>query len=108
MCAYLQDNGSARQIARAIAESRIEEPGVMGPKLSARGFVGHHLGGIIGRNADPFFRAEDIKFLGLEEQRRVPGAPDRLPKDGRSVMSQPGHLQELADLLPPEPQDPPL
>src|SRR5438270_841126 len=39
-----------------IAETRIEEPGIVSAQLAGRGVVGHHLGGVHRRNAHPLRR----------------------------------------------------
>src|SRR6185312_16732572 len=66
---HLEHDLSAFELAiRPVTEARIEKASVMRTQLSTGRFIGHHLGGIVWRHADPFLGGEDVEFLRFEKQ----------------------------------------
>ena len=51
---------------RGIAETRVEEAGVVGAKLARGRVVGEHLGRVFGGDAHPLGREQQVEDLRLE------------------------------------------
>ena len=82
-----------------VAESRIEEPGVVGPQFPAGWLVGVHLGGEQGRDPHRLRRQQQVELLGFQDQSVLLFRVHRVPKIF-DVMSPDGaQIQEKAVLL---------
>ncbi len=71
----------------------------MRPQLAAGRFVGHHLGGIARRDADPLLGGQDIELFGLQEQASAAVAADGLPEIQRRIVSDLRQVDDVAVLL---------
>ena len=52
----------------------------MHPEFADQGIERHHLGGVIRRHLDGFFRGENVELAGIENQAAVRPCRDRLPE----------------------------
>ena len=79
--AYFEHHlGTLELAVGSVAESRIEESGVMRSEFAAGRFIGNHLSGIIRRHTNPFFRRKDVKLFRFEEQTVLPMPVERFQK----------------------------
>ena len=84
--ADLQHRAGARRAFDRIAESGIEEAGVMDAELPDQRVVGDHLGGMVGRHGDRLARRQDMEVVGIEDDGAIGAGVDGLPEFRRVVM----------------------
>ena len=77
--AHFQHRARALPAGAGIAETGIEEAGVMHAEFADQRIERHHLGGIVRRHLHGFLGREDVEFAGIEDEPRPVGG-DRLPE----------------------------
>src|SRR5258706_9257576 len=78
--AHFQDSAGALPAGTGIAEAGIEEAGIVHAEFADQRIERYHLGGVIRRHLNRFFRGENIKLAGIENQAAVGPPRHPLPK----------------------------
>lgn len=83
---HFQDPARSLATHRRMAETGIEEAGVVHPEFADHRQVGCHLCGIVRRNGHGLAADQDIEGSGVKDDAPVAG-PDLLPEIGRGIMT---------------------
>ena len=78
--AHFQHRARALPAGAGIAETGIEEAGIMHAEFADQRIERHHLRGVIRRHLDGFLRGENVELAGIENEAAVGPRRDRLPE----------------------------
>src|SRR3982074_3396554 len=103
MRAHLESGAAAGDPVRSriIAETRVEEAGVVGSQLPAGGVIGGHLGRVLGRDAHAVLREEEVELLGVQDDPIARLRVNFLPEIVRCVAGRLTQVNEQAIFLGP-------
>ena len=87
--AHLEHRAGAAAAGALVAETRIEEAGIVHAEFADQRIERHHLGGIIRRHLHRFLGRQDIELVGIEHQASVGARRHRLPEIGNVVAGAP-------------------
>src|SRR6185437_12479435 len=76
---YLQDAAGRRRTALLIAETRVEEAGIVNAELADQRIERHHLGGIVRRDGDRLAAHQDVELVRIEDEVAGRVRLDRIP-----------------------------